>query len=175
MNVLVRPGYEQPNKAAIAFWGSSINTYWDTDDIIEKRMFDAWWYDNLERIGQMTNKGMYDSYMEYGSGMTPFINCYNVLGDASVKIWRDNTGNFDVYQGTFDRGFPVRHALDGDWAAGQSFMPSFDTLTGVDIYLRKSGTPDLTLPLNSGKRALRDCFSTRSYLMLPRLKVLGNG
>ncbi len=135
------------NKGAIAFWGSSINTYWDTDDIIEKRMFDAWWYDNLERIGQMTNKGMYDSYMEYGSGMTQFINSYNVLGDTSIKIWRDAAGNFDAYQSTFDRGFPVRHAVDGDWAAGQSFTPNFDTISGVDIYLRKFGTPEFNLTI----------------------------
>lgn len=134
-----------PNKAAIAFWGSSINTYWDTDDIIEKRMFDAWWYDDMERIGQMTNQGMYDSYVEYGSSILPFVKSYNVLGDTSLKIWRDDVGNYDVYQSTFDRGFPIRHALDGDWAAAQSFLPRYDTLTSVDLYLRKFGTPEFNL------------------------------
>jgi hypothetical protein len=78
------------NKGALAFWGSSINTHWTEDDIIEKRVFDAWWYDGLEKIGQMTDKGMYDAYQEFGSGMQQFIDSYNILGDASIKIWSDN-------------------------------------------------------------------------------------
>jgi len=134
-----------PNKGAIAFWGSSINTQWDPDDIIERRVFDAWWDLDLERIGQMTDKGMYDAYMEYGSGMGKFIKSYNILGDASVKIWRDDYGSFNIYQDKFDRGFPIRHAMGGDWAAAQSFKPRSEELTGIDIYLRKFGTPEFDL------------------------------
>jgi hypothetical protein len=93
----------------------------------------------------MTDKGMYDAYMEYGSGMGKFIKSYNVLGDASIKIWRDDYGNFDVYQDTFDRGFPIRHAIDGDWAGAQSFIPRSDVITGMDIYLRKFGDPEFDL------------------------------
>jgi len=77
-------------KGALAFWGSSINTEWGPDDIIERRVFDAWWNLSLDKIGQMTDKGMYDSYMQYGSYMTKFIESYNVMGDASVKIWSDD-------------------------------------------------------------------------------------
>jgi PKD repeat protein len=53
-------------------------------------------------------------------------------------------------QPIFDRGFPVRHALDGDWAAAQSFnLSSGDVITSADVYLRKFGTPefDLTVEL----------------------------
>jgi len=79
-----------PNKGALAFWGSSISTEWDPDDIIERRVFDAWWNLSLDGIGQMTDKGMYDAYQQFGSGMGDFIESYNVMGDASVKIWRDD-------------------------------------------------------------------------------------
>jgi len=51
----------------------------------------------------------------------------------------------DVNQSNFDRGFPIRHAADGDWAAAQSFLPTFDTLTKSDIYLRKFGYPEFNL------------------------------
>lgn len=53
-------------------------------------------------------------------------------------------------QPLLDRGFPIRHALDGDWAAAQSFTPpGGGTITGADVYLRKFGTPefDLTVEL----------------------------
>ncbi len=79
------------NKGSIAFWGSSCSTYWDEDDVIERRVFDAWWYDGLDRIGQMTDKGMYDSYMQNpGLEIERFMESYNVMGDSSVKIWSDD-------------------------------------------------------------------------------------
>jgi len=55
----------------------------------------------------------------------------------------------DINQSIFDRGFPVRHALDGDWAGAQNFTPTLDTVTKVEIYLRKMGSPefDLTVEL----------------------------
>jgi len=134
-----------PNKGGIAFWGSSINTQWDPDDIIERRVFDAWWNLDLTRIGQMTDKGMYDAYLEYGSVMIKFVKSYNVLGDASIQIWRDEVLDYDIIQDVYDRGFPIRHAIDGDWAAAQSFKPNSNTILGVDVYLRKFGNPEFNL------------------------------
>ncbi|MCD6468273.1 MAG: PKD domain-containing protein, partial [Thermoplasmata archaeon] len=79
------------HKAALAFWGSSTYTYWDEDDILEKKMFSAWWDDNLETIGGMTDMAKYYLYQYYGgAGKSKYyLECYNVLGDPSVKIWRD--------------------------------------------------------------------------------------
>ena len=51
----------------------------------------------------------------------------------------------DVNQSTFNRGFPIRHALDGDWAAAQSFIPTLNILTSTEIYMRKFGTPEFNL------------------------------
>jgi hypothetical protein len=79
------------NKGAIAFWGASASTYWDEDDILERRMFQAWWEDNLETIGGMTNMGLYYLYQQYGGGGLSqyYFEAYNVLGDSSVVICRD--------------------------------------------------------------------------------------
>lgn len=79
-----------PNKGGLAFWGASDYSYWDEDDILEKRMFKSWWEDNLETIGGMTNMGLYYLYQYYsGGGLTQYyFEAYNVLGDSSVKIWR---------------------------------------------------------------------------------------
>jgi hypothetical protein len=79
-----------PNKAGLAFWGASDNTYWDEDDILERSMFKAWWDDSVETIGGMTNMALYYLYQYYsGGGSTQYyFEAYNVLGDSSVKIWR---------------------------------------------------------------------------------------
>ena len=92
----------EPNKAAVAFWGSSSNTMWNEDDILEKKMFSAWWDDNLETIGGMTSMALYFLYQHYGGGKNSnyYLESYNVLGDPSIKIWRDDpiTANFTYAQ-----------------------------------------------------------------------------
>lgn len=77
-----------PGNAGIAFWGSSTYTYWDEDDVLEKKTFSAWWDDGLETIGGMTDMGLYRLYQHYGGGgLTKYyFECYNVLGDASVNV-----------------------------------------------------------------------------------------
>ena len=52
-------------------------------------------------------------------------------------------------QTSFSRGFPIRHAVDGDWAGAQSFMVSTSLITKANLYLRSFGTPefDLTVEL----------------------------
>ncbi len=68
---------------------------------------------------------------------------------AKLAGWNNTGDTLDIDQSIFDRGFPIRHAVDGDWAGAQSFTPTVDTITSVDVYLRKFGTPefDLTVEL----------------------------
>jgi hypothetical protein len=87
-----------PNKGGLAFWGSSHNTYWTEDDTIEKKMFQAWWDDGLERIGQMTEMGLYYAWDFHGGGNMPiFVESYNILGDPSLVIWSDDPGPTEDY------------------------------------------------------------------------------
>ena len=80
-----------PHKGGLAFWGATTYSYWDEDDILERNMFKAWWDDDIETIGGMTNMGLYYLYQYYsGGGMSQYyFEEYNVLGDSSVKVWRD--------------------------------------------------------------------------------------
>ena len=57
----------------------------------------------------------------------------------------------NVNQSTYDRGFPIRHAVDGDWAAAQSFIPSNGSVTRADLYLRRFGTPEFNLTVELRK------------------------
>jgi hypothetical protein len=73
-----------------------------------------------------------------GNGDLP-VSLYILSGDEVT----------DVIQEVSDRGFPIRHANDGDWAAAQDYTPSVSAITRVDVYLRSFGTPefDLTIEL----------------------------
>jgi len=62
---------------------------------------------------------------------------YSTMVQANIAI--------DVEQTVQDRGFPIRHALDGDWAGAQNFTPTLDSISKVEIYLRTFGTPEFDL------------------------------
>jgi len=96
-----------------------------------------WW-------GDITGPG------DYGPGTGD-----NVNENVTFLPWLDDeypvgdcTGGLeelDIEQTVQDRGFPIRHAADGDWAAAQSFTPTLESVSKVEIYLRTFGTPEFDL------------------------------
>ena len=72
-----------------------------------------------------------------------------VDSDTASVMWTNCDLTEDVEQTMCNRGFPIRHAVDGDWGGSQSFMPTMNSIAKVDVYLRKFGTPefDLTVEL----------------------------
>jgi hypothetical protein len=81
-----------PNKGAIIFWGSSANTLWDEDDILEKETLAE--YDNFQPVAEMTDRGKLDLYAHYGGGgyTKYYFECYNIFGDPSVIIGVPRSG-----------------------------------------------------------------------------------
>jgi hypothetical protein len=65
-----------------------------------------------------------------------------------------NTINLDIYQLESDRGFPIRHAVDGDWGAAQSFLPTVDVLTNFSMLIGKFGSPNYDLIVELRKDAI---------------------
>ena len=78
-----------------------------------------------------------------------YISGYLGPYSSSTEIEIISSGETSVNQSEFDRGFPIRHAVDGDWAGAQNFTPSVSTITKVCLYARVFGTPefDLTVEL----------------------------
>jgi len=79
------------DKAAIAFWASSVTSYWDEDDILEKGVFRALFDDGLTWISGMTNQGKWYLYEHYSAGGSTrrYYEMYNLMGDPSLDIWTD--------------------------------------------------------------------------------------
>lgn len=77
------------NKAGIAFWGASNYTYWDEDDVLEKRMFQAALTETCFSIGSMTDKALWYLYQYYGGeGYSRYyLDVYNIMGDPSLDLW----------------------------------------------------------------------------------------
>jgi hypothetical protein len=65
--------------------------------------------------------------------------------DAVTSEETNKAEILDIEQTVFNRGFPIRCTTDGEWACAQSYMPTIGTITHVELYIRKFGTPSFNL------------------------------
>lgn len=80
---------------AVAFFGSSVTSYWTEDDILEKRFYEGIYDDqNPGEVDQTWLGGMVlyaklKYYAHFGNIATTrrYFEMYNLLGDASVDLW----------------------------------------------------------------------------------------
>lgn len=79
----------QENKGALAYWGSSNNSYWGEDDILERVMWDALFAPVNPRpdVATVTDAGLAGVEIAYPSRARYYWETYNVLGDPAVKIF----------------------------------------------------------------------------------------
>ena len=82
----------QENKGAIAYLGSSDYSYWDQDDLLERRLVDKLYEDAAVQasVAGMTHFGLLavnDAFPGTGTGNARYYwETYNILGDPSVQI-----------------------------------------------------------------------------------------
>jgi hypothetical protein len=96
-----------PNKGGIAFWGASNSSYWDQDDILERRMFDAAFAETCYTVAAMTDRALLHLAEYYGASdpdVKYYFDMYNVNGDPSVDIFTKIAGTMVV---TFPTPIPM--------------------------------------------------------------------
>ena len=80
-----------PNKAGVASWGSSVSSYWDEDDILERVLFDAI-FDNEDEVkteaGPIYNEARVRYLGHFGSSGTTrrYFEMYNLMGDPALPL-----------------------------------------------------------------------------------------
>jgi hypothetical protein len=77
------------DKGAVGIWGSSVNSYWTEDDVLEKRLFDSIFDegDDVEpRLGPVWNDTLMRYLAQMGSGSTTrrYFEMYNLMGDPAL-------------------------------------------------------------------------------------------
>ncbi|PIP13524.1 MAG: hypothetical protein COX48_03860, partial [bacterium (Candidatus Stahlbacteria) CG23_combo_of_CG06-09_8_20_14_all_34_7] len=77
------------NKGSVSYMGSSVYSYWDEDDYMERRFFDAMADSEIFFIGKLMNKGKLGVYTAYsGEGYSKrYYEMYNILGDPSLALY----------------------------------------------------------------------------------------
>lgn len=77
------------SSGAILFWGASNNSYWDEDDILERRMWDGIFFDGITRLDGITHNAKMDLLAHYGAvnNVKYYFEMYNMLGDGSLDCF----------------------------------------------------------------------------------------
>lgn len=77
------------NKGAVAFWGATVSSYWDEDDLLQRRMFDALFDSSITWLSGMMDRAKLGLYLHYGGeGLSKeYFEMYNLLGDPSMHLW----------------------------------------------------------------------------------------
>ncbi len=73
---------------AILFWGSMDNTYWDEDDILERRQYDGMFREGLRVFSEITDYALSQHWLHYGGeGRSKYYwETYTVFGDPSLAF-----------------------------------------------------------------------------------------
>lgn len=81
----------QPDAGAVASVGSSVTSFWDEDDILERRLFDAIFDYNdsvATRLGPVINETRARYLAHYGTGgyTQRYFEMYNLFGDPALPL-----------------------------------------------------------------------------------------
>ncbi|MEO0263205.1 MAG: C25 family cysteine peptidase, partial [candidate division WOR-3 bacterium] len=115
-----------PNKGGICAFGSSVTSYWDEDDILQRRLFDELFDTGYVWVMGAINQGKIELYNHYGN--TPIVHryfqMYNLFGDPSLVLFTNipkelfvqhdpavPPGNVEVQVLVNDQSGPVENAL----------------------------------------------------------------
>lgn len=136
------------SKGAVVYWGSSVNSYWDEDDILQKRIFRAMFKQNLTKTSPSFVMGKYLLVQHFGSvtaTMRRYLEMYNCMGDPSI------------YMATY--GPSIAHTplsntenLTGPYVVNCSISPAGQPITGTKLYWTRGTTftDSVTMTNSSG-------------------------
>jgi len=76
------------NHGATSFFGASLSSYWDEDDILEKRLYRGWIQYGNDRVGPAIDYGQYELYLWMGTGSFTrmYFEMYNLLGEPAMAL-----------------------------------------------------------------------------------------
>jgi hypothetical protein len=129
---------------ASTFYGSSVNSYWDEDDVLEKKIFYSMFEDDLTRVTPMFDQGKIYLVNHYGgiTGTTlRYLEMYNLMGDPSMAVTMqippDTTPPDPITDLTTVN--PTSNSITLNWTA-----PFDSTFGGIATYDIRYSTSNIT-------------------------------
>lgn len=150
---------KKENGGAVSFMGSSVYSYWDEDDYMERAFFDALADSGIFFTGKLMNIGKFGVYSAYsGGGLSKrYYEMYNILGDPSLSLYTgiEDTLKINVLNPIPEASTEIEIEVKGDGSS----MPVANALVSVMLnntlfyagYTDSSGLLKVTNPGFSGE------------------------
>jgi hypothetical protein len=121
---------------ASTFNGSSVDSYWDEDDVLEKKIFYSMFEDDLVRMTPMFVQGMMYLVNYYGGvngTMLRYMEMYNLMGDPSMPVAGQIVGSTSLPYPITDLETvnPTSNSITLNWSA--PYDSTFGGITKYDI------------------------------------------
>ena len=126
-------------KGGSGFYGSSVNSYWDEDDILERRLIKAMFDDDLTKITPMFDKAKiyfvnhYGTPVSGGTTLLRYLEMYNLMGDPSLatakQLIPDSTAPTAIT--SLSAGTITSNSITLNWTA--PYDTTFGGIFGYDI------------------------------------------
>ncbi len=132
-------------KAGVTFWGASVNSYWDEDDILERRIVKALYTDNLKRNAENFVKGKIYLVQYFGSmtaTMQRYIEMYNCMGDPSIY-------QLPYGPAILHTPLPNTENMTGPYTVNCAVAPSGSAITGTKLFWTRATAFDSLAMTNS--------------------------
>ncbi|RKZ27233.1 hypothetical protein DRQ26_03355, partial [bacterium] len=84
------------DRGAVTFIGASNSTYWDEDDIFERRWFDAVFVDSFTSVSGALYKAKLELMLHGTSADTYYFQIYHDFGDPSLALYWGNLTDINV-------------------------------------------------------------------------------
>ena len=80
--------WQRHSAGAIAYWGSTVLTYWGEDDILERSFADGVWKQGLTTFGETTDYAKQRLWLHYGGAELAayYQEAYHLFGDPSLMF-----------------------------------------------------------------------------------------
>ena len=84
--------WQRSEWGAITYWGSMDSSYWDEDDILERRMYDGIFTQKKLNFGEITDYALSEVWKHYGgkNRSAYYWETYHVFGDPSINLRINN-------------------------------------------------------------------------------------
>jgi hypothetical protein len=156
-----------PGKGGVASMASSVTSYWDEDDILQRRIYDEWFDSSYTWVMGLINEGKLELLAHYGNTSTVrrYFDMYNLMGEPSLDVYTNIATNLVVSApsaiplGPFNAQVTVYHGrqpVEGAYVAflrdstifGAGFTDNFGQVT-IPIQVQSAGDVILSVTFHN--------------------------
>lgn len=170
-----------PNKGGIASMASSVTSYWDEDDILQRRLYDEWFDSSYFWVMGLINEAKIELIHHYGNTSTVrrYFDMYNLMGDPSLDVYTNIAQQLTVSApsalplGPYTAQVTVM--MDGQPVEGAYVAFTMDTILYGAAYTDESGNASVDLNIGQAGNVTLSVIAHNAYPYFDTIPAISEG